>query len=324
MQRINNIKSLQVFSAVSRTQNLTHAAREMNVSQSSVSYHIKKLEDEIGALLFDRSAVGLRLTAKGAILAGHVERGLGAIRAGLDEVANTTRLVRVAVLPMFASRWLSARLGSFWEAHPELELTFQSHNNSYAGMAAAGDFADIGIQWGRGDWPGFSAVPLWEERMVVVCSPDFMKRHPIASPADVATCPLLHVDDQCMWAEWFEAAGLDLSVNRRQTTLEDRHFQLASTVNGLGVSLFAESMVQSELRSGILVNPFGQSFPTMFAYHLVTPKAGEASLASQAFSKWLLDLCRSATLGCVKTDDDSSFVSNVVAGPSQPTHPAEP
>ncbi|RJE79171.1 LysR substrate-binding domain-containing protein [Paracoccus sp. JM45] len=293
MQRINNIKSLQVFSAVSRTQNLTHAAKEMNVSQSSVSYHIKKLEDEIGALLFDRSAVGLRLTAKGAILAGHVERGLGAIRAGLDEVANTTRLVRVAVLPMFASRWLSARLGSFWEAHPELELTFQSHNNSYASMAAAGDFADLGIQWGRGGWPGFSGVPLWSERMVVVCSPQFLERHPINCLADVAGCPLLHVDDKCMWAEWFENAQLDLASNRRQTTLEDRHFQLASTANGLGISLFAESMVQSELRSGTLVNPFGHSFPTMFAYYLVTPNGGETRPSSQSFSKWLLDLCGS-------------------------------
>lgn len=297
MQQIRNIKSLQVFGAVARCLNLTHAAREMNVSQSSVSYHIKKIEDEIGAPLFDRRAEGVRLTERGAVLAGHVERGLSAFRAGLEEVGSRGRLVRLAVLPMFASRWLSARLGSFWEEHPGLELTFQNHNNSYVSMKSPGEFADLGVQWGQGDWPGFQTVPLWTERMVVVCSPELLRRHSLQSPSDVIDLPLLHVDNDHMWGEWFANAGLDMRLNNRQTTLDDRHFQLASTINGLGVSLFAESMIAPELRSGILVNPFGQSFPTRFTYHLVVPDAAQLSPSAQAFRTWLLGACSKGRSG---------------------------
>ena len=66
MTAVKNVKSLQVFSVVARHLNLTHAAREMNVSQSSVSYHIKKIEDDLGAALFERCAEGVRLTERGA------------------------------------------------------------------------------------------------------------------------------------------------------------------------------------------------------------------------------------------------------------------
>ncbi len=47
-----------------------------------------------------------------------VAQGLNLIQAGLDQVANRRGLVRVAVLPMFASRWLSLRLSLMWEAQP--------------------------------------------------------------------------------------------------------------------------------------------------------------------------------------------------------------
>lgn len=292
MQQVKNIKSLQVFSAVARCLNLTHAAREMNVSQSSVSYHIKKIEDEIGAPLFDRHAEGVRLTERGAVLAAHVERGLSAFRIGLEEVGSGGRLVRLAVLPMFASRWLSARLGSFWEEHPGLELTFQNHNNNYVSMKSPGDFADLGVQWGCGGWLGFQALPLWTEKIVVVCSPKLLPRRSLRKHTDIHNLPLLHVDDNSMWGEWFANAGLDMRLNKRQTTLDDRHFQLASTINGLGVSLFAESMIAPELRSGILINPFGHSFPTRFTYHLVVPESAQLSSSAWAFRAWLLGECQ--------------------------------
>ena len=80
MEQIRNINSIQIFSAVSHTRNVTRAAKLLNTSQSAVSYHIKKLETDLSVSLFRRTASGLELTEEGALLAAHVERGLGAIR----------------------------------------------------------------------------------------------------------------------------------------------------------------------------------------------------------------------------------------------------
>lgn len=287
---IKNIKSIQVFSMVCETLNVTRAAQILNTSQSCVSYHIKKLESELGTPLFRRTATGLHLTEPGETLARHVARGLGVIGSGLEQVARRADTVRVALLPMFASRWLSSRLGLLLEACPEMHLTIQNHNNSYAHMTSPEAFADLGVQWGRGNWPDFRVTRLWPEKLVVVCSPEYLRVHPIRTPSDLAKCVLLHVDDTRMWEEWFGVNGQHLPASQSQMMLEDRHFQLSSTINGLGVSLFASWLIESELERGDLVNPFGRDFETSFAYHLVVPNEIELSPAAEKFRLWLTEI----------------------------------
>lgn len=272
--------------------NVTRAAQALNISQSSVSYHIKKLEDDLSVALFRRTASGLQPTEQGNLLAQHVGRGLAAIRTGLDRIAQGPGTVRVALLPMFASRWLSSRLGQLLEAHPEMNLSIQNHNNSFVRMSNPERFADLGIQWGRGNWDGFHVTRLWPETLAVVCSPDYLRAHPIHQPADLLRCTLLHVDDTRMWEEWLSRNALAHDAVQPQMMLEDRHFQLSSTINGLGVSLFASWLVQDELEKGILVNPFGRVFDTSFAYHVVIPKAVEPSGSVQRFHGWVCDQSR--------------------------------
>ncbi len=285
---IRNMKSIQVFSVASDTRNVTAAARLLNISQSSVSYHIKKLETDLGYSLFWRTKQGLELTEEGAVLASHVDKGLNMIQTGLERVANQAGWVKVALLPMFSSRWLSSRLGGLMESHPALRLSMHNHNNSFARMANPASFADLGIQWGKGNWRGFDVHRLWPEKLAVVCSPAYLADHPISRPKDLLRCNLLHVDDTRMWEEWLSQNGVRANTTQAQMMLEDRHFQLSSTINGLGVSLFASWLVEDELRSGVLVNPFGRNFETSFAYHLIVPNGEKASKPVEQFCKWLL------------------------------------
>lgn len=287
MENIKNIYSIQVFNVVSEHKSVTLAAQIMNISQSSVSYHIKKLENDLSITLFQRTAYGLILTEDGALLAQHVERGLREIQAGLEKIASRAGSVRVALLPMFASRWLSSRLGSLLETNPTLQLSIQNHNNNYAKMDNPEYFADFGIQWGRGNWKQYDVVKLWSESLVVVCSPDYLKEYPIHSPEDIQKCTLLHVDDERMWEEWIDQNGKKADTPQSQMILEDRHFQLSSTINSLGVSLFAAWLVKDELESGQLVNPFNREYETTFAYHLIKPKKVELSRSARQFYDWI-------------------------------------
>ena len=289
---IRNIKSIQVFNTISDVMSVTRAAEVLSISQSSVSYHIKKLETAIGVSLFRRTSRGLELTEEGNLLKVHVERGLGDIQAGLARVAARAGSIRVALLPMFSSRWLSQRLGNLLEQHPDLQLSIQNHNNRYAHMENPAGFADVGIQWGRGNWKNFNVTPLWSEQLVVVCSPDYLRAHPVHQPSDLINCKLLHVDDTRMWDEWLLKKGQQLPATHPQMMLEDRHFQLSSTINGLGVSLFASWLVKNEIKNGDLVNPFEDATATSFAYHLIVPKGNELLPAVGQFTDWLLDTCQ--------------------------------
>lgn len=289
-ENIKNIKSIQVFHATARVGSLTHAAEFLNISQSTVSYHIKKLEDDVGVLLFERSGSGLKLTPHGEILVTHVSQALSLIQSGLDQIADRKALVRFAVLPMFASRWLSSRLGSMWETDHELQVSFLNHSNTFVHRDQPGTFADLGIHWGRGDWSGFHVTRLWKEKLVAVCSPQYAKDHKINELADLKACTLVHVDDVRMWSEVFKDNRIKPSPAQREILLEDRHFQLNATINGLGVSLFSKRMVEVELKAGSLVQLFDRSFKSSFAYHLVVPKEIVLSSAAKEFRNWLLQL----------------------------------
>ncbi|MCQ4158614.1 LysR family transcriptional regulator [Roseomonas sp. GC11] len=64
--------ALQYFDAVRRAGSIREAARRLNIASSAVNRQILKLEEELGAPLFDRLPAGLRLTPAGEVLAGHV------------------------------------------------------------------------------------------------------------------------------------------------------------------------------------------------------------------------------------------------------------
>tara|TARA_R110002020_G_C16320147_1_gene774717 strand:- start:1467 stop:2342 length:876 start_codon:yes stop_codon:yes gene_type:complete len=289
MRPIRNINSVHVFSLAAETGNVTRAGQVLNISQSSVSYHIKKLESDLGYRLFHRGKKGLTLTEEGAELARHVARGFDMIQTGLDRVSTQAGAIRIALLPMFSSRWLSAKLGDLIEQHPDMRLSLHNHNNNYAHMPEPSNFADVGIQWGAGGWKGFEVYPLWPEKMELVCSPAYLESHAITTTSDLARCTLLHVDNTGMWEEWFALNGMRMESSQPQMMLEDRHFQLSSTINGLGISLFASWLVREELQSGALVNPFGRKFETAYAYHLILPQVKDPSAAALQFRDWFLE-----------------------------------
>jgi LysR family transcriptional regulator, glycine cleavage system transcriptional activator len=290
MVRIRNINSIHVFDSVARFGSVTKAAQHCGSTQSSVSYHIKKLERDLGVALFRRTAHGLELTEDGARLASHVDAGLQQIGAGIALVARRTAEVRVALLPMFASRFVSARIGDLRQAFPDVDVTLLNHNNTFVKLPDPHAFADFGIQWGTGGWPKFEAEKLWDERLVAVCSPRYQAMLGLSEPHDVQRCTLLHVDDKRMWAEWMKDCGTALRPDQPSMMLEDRHFQLSSTINGLGISLFAEWLVQGELKAGSLVNPFGKSYPTQFSYYLVAPNGPPLSARARQVREWFLGL----------------------------------
>ena len=291
MIKIRNLNSIQVFNAVSQLKNITHAANALNISQSSASYHIKKLEDELNASLFERSREGLILTSNGENLATHVSNGLRSIQIGLEKASDQTEIVRIAILPLFASRWLSPRLGDFWDAHPNTQLSFRSQNNTFAERERPSDFADLGIVWGQGDWVDFESIRLWPEKMVVVCSPGYLRENPIREESDLKNRALLHVDDETRWREWFIINQLTPPLLRENLIPQEPHFQISSTINGLGVALIPNSMIHTELETGVLVNVFERTYATSFAYYLGMPNRIPLSESAIIFKNWLLSQC---------------------------------
>lgn len=104
---------LKTFIAVATESHITRAAKKMNISQPSVSAHIKALEHELGICLFERSKKGMHLTTKGALLlkkaevvinslrdflshAGEIkEEAVGRVKMGINLDSNILRITQL-------------------------------------------------------------------------------------------------------------------------------------------------------------------------------------------------------------------------------------
>ncbi|WP_448953430.1 LysR family transcriptional regulator [Labrys neptuniae] len=117
---------LRTFLAVARYRSITRAAEAVHLAQSSVSDQIQTLEAELGTALFERSRVGLQLTAAGAALLPYAEEILGLTDEARSAVSAATGqkqgALAIGALETIAATRLPAWLSCFGQAHPEIAL----------------------------------------------------------------------------------------------------------------------------------------------------------------------------------------------------------
>ena len=120
------VHQLRYFCAVAESGNFTRAAEATRVSQPSLSQQIHKLEDELGAKLFDRLPRSARLTQFGKAFlpkAQAILRQIGEARVEIREMASTeSGEVVLGVIPTIAPYLLPDLLSSFSKKHPGVRI----------------------------------------------------------------------------------------------------------------------------------------------------------------------------------------------------------
>lgn len=111
------LHQLRYFCAVARAGNFTRAAEDQHVAQPSLSQQIHKLEDELGAKLFDRFPRFARLTDFGKAFlpkAGEILRQVGQARTEIQEMSQAeVGTVVVGAIPTIAPYFLGPALARF-------------------------------------------------------------------------------------------------------------------------------------------------------------------------------------------------------------------
>jgi LysR family transcriptional regulator, glycine cleavage system transcriptional activator len=287
--RLPSLNALKAFEAAGRLSSVTAAADALAVTPSAISRQVRQLEEDLDLQLFRRSRTGLVLTEPGAVLLAGLSDGFQRLALAVDAVRPRpeSRVVTVSMLSTFAMRWLLPRLGTFNEAHPDIDVRL-STSVELADLAR-GDI-DCAIRFGRGDWPGLIADRLFADRLTVVCSPTLVvKGPPLDTPEDLRAHTLLHArlrtDD---WRIWLHAAGIDDLDPRAGPMFETRNFVIQAALQGLGVAVIDPALVGEELASGRLVQPFSRILPLEGAYFLVRHPSKAKLTRVAAFRDWLL------------------------------------
>lgn len=280
---------LVAFEAAARHRSFTRAGHELSLTQSAVSRQVQALESLLRVKLFRRSGRQIALTELGAMYASDVAFALSRIRTASSQVVAFGAgggALNLAALPTFASRWLMPLMPEFYARHPGVLVHLHSRIGRYDLAEAR---MDAMINVGDGHWPGMLSHRLVGEDVVLVASPELLRRMPIRKPGDVAAHLLLQVSTRAEeWREWFVANKLSSRDMKPGPYFEFTLHLIEAVTAGIGIGLLSRCLVERELRLGTLVSPLDDRRQNGRGYYLVYPPEKSQFPPLMAFRDWLL------------------------------------
>ena len=180
-----DLSQLEVFLAVAREGHFSRAASKLHRTQSAVSQTIRKLEDEIGEALFDRSSREGVLTDAGHVLQEYAEKLLN-LRAGAEEALVELRELHRGKLLIaaneFTSLYLLPVLGEFRRLHPMIKITVLRSLGSRISDEVLRHSAELGVLSYDPQEPLLSSVFVYSDELAFVVP----RSHPLAGLAQVS------------------------------------------------------------------------------------------------------------------------------------------
>ena len=287
MASVPPVASLQAFEAVARRRSFAIAATELHLTASAISHQVARLESQLGVRLFERSAHGVRMSTAGELYLSRVSGALSAIAAATDDLRQgVSNSLYVHSAPSLASLWLMPRLRAFAQAYPDISLNLSAaHTQSDFALGQA----DIDIRYGVPQWPGLVVEPLFEERIVPLASPAFIKEHRLKRPEHLLGVPLIQSTvSMVQWPEWFAAFASKHAPDRFAVRFDRAQMALDAATQGLGVALESTTNAAGHIAERKLRPVFSLEKAIKIKAHFAVYPARHAKRPPvEAFLTWL-------------------------------------
>jgi LysR family transcriptional regulator, hydrogen peroxide-inducible genes activator len=248
------LHQLRYFCAVAEAGSFSRAAEQSHVSQPSLSQQIMKLEDELGARLFDRLGRSVRLTETGQTFLPRARAVLRELEAARGDVAeqkdSVAGSVTIGVIPTVAPYFLPQRLTRFSRKHPQVQLTVVEEITPALLELLRASKVDLAVLALPIRGHEFETFPLLTEPLFAALPRDHeLAKHRSLSLKDLRSQPFLLLRDGHCFRDTAVAA-CDRARLHPQIIFESGQFSsLLSMVGaGMGVSIVPEMAVDKRSR----------------------------------------------------------------------------
>lgn len=287
MSGLPPMANLLAFEAVARRRSFALAAAELHLTASAISHQVARLEAQLSIRLFERSAHGVRLSPAGEQYLARVAGALSAIATATDDMRQGVgNSLYVHCSPSLATLWLMPRLPGFAQAHPDISLNLSAaHTHS--------DFAlgqvDLDIRYGVPRWPNLVVEPLFEERIVPLASPRFIREHRLRRIDQLFEVPLIQSNVSVVqWSDWLQEFDGRPAPDRFTLRFDRAQMSIDAATQGLGVALESAINAGLQLSTGKLKPVFGFDKAIRVKAHFVVYPAKHARRpAVEAFLSWV-------------------------------------
>jgi DNA-binding transcriptional LysR family regulator len=276
MTKLPDFEAWAVFAKVAREGSFASAARELGLSQATVSKAITRLESRLKTALFQRSSRKLSLTESGRVAVARasliLEEGEAIEEEVMAQAANPSGLIRVAAPMSFGIGHLAPVLPEFMSSYPDISLEVDFRDEMVDLIQGRYDLA---LRIATLADSSLRAQRLCAVRILLVGSPEYLRRHGSPEhPRDLGAHRALSYANSATGDAWrfrHRTHG-DFSVGM-QAPLRVNNAEALTPVllAGLGLALQPEFLVWRELKSGALESVMPEWEAPAIAMHIVTP-----------------------------------------------------
>ncbi|WP_085904388.1 LysR family transcriptional regulator [Kiloniella majae] len=259
-RKINhNLVGLYAFEIVAQHGNFTSAAEVLGLTQPAISQRIKGLEAELGVVLFKRQHRGVVLTNEGFRLLNAISPAMKQIGSSVTTLLERKLKPRVRLSADFAfsTFWLLPRLPHLRsELGDEIEIQLLASQ-----IPPEEDEEEFDINIHVRSWENSTDTEalLIQEKVVAVCSPDFLEVNgPISSSEELLDSQLLSLSkppsaEWITWWGWFESLGIEGERLCNYNSFNNYDMIIQAAVSGQGIALGWLGLIDHLIQDGQLV-----------------------------------------------------------------------
>ncbi|KAE9528366.1 DNA-binding transcriptional regulator OxyR [Testudinibacter aquarius] len=263
-----NIRDLEYLVALSEYKHFRKAADACHVSQPTLSGQIRKLEDELGILLLERTSRKVLFTQSGMLLVEQARKILLEVQIFKEMASNQGKEMsgplHIGVIPTLGPYLLPCMLPVLEQDFPELELyLYEAQTQSLLEKLEMGQL-DCAILVQVPETAGFIEVPMFKEEMMLAVSPKHQWAKERSLPLSVLKDhEILMLDDgHCLREQTMDycfTAGAHENGHFKATSLETLRNMVAANT---GVTLMPKLAIINEgNRQGVEYIPFNDPAP---------------------------------------------------------------
>ena len=273
---MDTLTRIRAFIDVVDAEGFSAASRKMGRSKALLSKYVRELEDELGALLLNRTTRQFSMTE-----AGHTYyRTASEILKEIDNLADLVRerntdlkgKLKISAPRTFVDADIGQSLIDFGCEHPELSLEIVS-DDRFVDLVEEG--FDVAIRITRLEESALIARKLGDFHLKICASQAFLdKSGPITHPSDLSRLPCIIDTNGKSHSNWrfVDAKGAGFSVPvSGHIEVNSPTTAVRAAESGLGIAQVPEFIARSRIESGALVSVLEEFLPTDRGIYAIYP-----------------------------------------------------
>lgn len=257
------LRQLEAFARAAEKQSFSEAARELYLTQPTISVHIGALEKELNVKLLERTTKRVVLTKEGERLYEYAKEMLAIREEVYQEFGETCQKlvkIRIAASTIPSQHMLPELIPAFQKLYPKVHFLLKQGDSAFVVEEIRKHRADIGFAGMKLPEKSLCYLPFYEDRMVFILPNEEHYRRILEKPApldEILMEPVILREEgsgtKKKAESFFEDRGIQKERLNVVAYMNDQEMIKKSVSKGMGISIISRKSVLDYEKMGRLL-----------------------------------------------------------------------